>query len=1113
MTVTFRDAFINELECLRETDEPVVAFSGSTAVREVDDNADPGAEPFAVRVPRDLAGIALSGGGIRSATFSLGLLQGLADRDVLRHFDYVSTVSGGGYVGGFWSAYRRRCPKEDSSRTPEAAKQTSERTAAAPRIAGTSTTPPRPAVPFPTDTTDRESSVRYARSEPDAIRHLREFSRFLAPRWGLFELETWQFFGGAVTAILPTVIVGLSVLTMFVWFMLIIGSESVGGLNSAVPTLWLLSWLRHVDITMVIVATSTLGVLWSFERETAVIERQSREPYYERWYAVAAAVAFAVTLLVVYWIVGDFRRWQYFEMFPAIGGADEVRLRFSAPALGWLAAMVDLILARTLASVFIARPSKGFYRAAIDRVIARLLGLAMFWLAMTTFVLGSFALWRATQSMVWTAGVGGVATALYTWIQRYLSRQPNRAKTGMVGKVLQRYTQPLLAAAALVALTLGCAFLVFTDIDAGSCTTLVVAVVVVAIAVLTYNPNEIGMHALYRSRLARAYLGASNRKARRAENNRQSTQRPGDDMLMRNLPQTPPLHLICCTANDLAGNHLANLSRGGRSAVLSPLGITVANRHQPWAEATTQVSLASAMTASAAAFNSNMGSVSMDLGPAATFLMTSLNLRLGYWYRFTTSRVRGFAPGLDFLAEMFRRTCSGPKSDSVHLSDGGHFENLGLYELLRRRCKYIVVSDCGADPDVAFDDVGNALRRAREDFGVEIEMDLGVLKPDEKRYSRQHLAVGDILYPDGDRGILLLFKPTLVGDEPGDILQYRARNEQFPHESTGDQFYDEKQWESYRRLGLHAARVAFRFIADDGAGDSSASEIFGDARWEWLPVPPDLEGQLLERTNQLEQLEKQLIGVDPSLMRDLFPELEWDAAAKRVHDDPSTIAKVLPLFTQVIQLMEDVYISCQMERYATHPLNLGWMNAFGRWATTPAFHDLWPFLAPMYNPQMTRFIESQFALASNRSKSNRVESRLAYLKEPAGVAFEIWRGMYPDAAYPGDRFWSYDVKMGERWVSVALLFATSKNRWMEWNDDSLFVPPSFWGARIGQNFVDALVKIIPKVRVEIPNPPTRRNIVHNLMQLYRQAGFIRVDPAEDDSTKIIMTRDVSRRAS
>src|SRR3984885_14619570 len=57
----------------------------------------------------------------------------------------------------------------------------------------------------------------------------------------------------------------------------------------------------------------------------------------------------------------------------------------------------------------------------------------------------------------------------------------------------------------------------------------------------------------------------------------------------------------------------------------------------------------------------------------------------------------------------------------VYLSDGGHFENLGLYEMVRRRCRTIVVVDAGADPNCTLEDLGNAVRKISIDLGVKVE--------------------------------------------------------------------------------------------------------------------------------------------------------------------------------------------------------------------------------------------------------------------------------------------------------------------------------------------------------------------------------------------------------
>jgi hypothetical protein len=251
-------------------------------------------------------------------------------------------------------------------------------------------------------------------------------------------------------------------------------------------------------------------------------------------------------------------------------------VRFLSPAICWTAAMLVLIFFRAIASRFIVDPRKGFYRSAIDRVIARLLGLAVFWTVMILFVFAAFILWTRNPVLVglWAALVGGGSGSVFGYIQKIFSRQPSRAKGG-VRAYAERYALPLLAMTAVVAAALGVACLVFTCIDKGYAVAGVAVPLGVMLAALVfYKPNEVGLHPIYRTRLSRAYLGASNARAGSAARNRQSTERPGDDILLKDLPQTRPLHLICCAANDLAGDHLANLSRGARWPIVFRNGTT-----------------------------------------------------------------------------------------------------------------------------------------------------------------------------------------------------------------------------------------------------------------------------------------------------------------------------------------------------------------------------------------------------------------------------------------------------------------------------------------------------------------------------------------------------------
>lgn len=150
-------------------------------------------------------------------------------------------------------------------------------------------------------------------------------------------------------------------------------------------------------------------------------------------------------------------------------------------------------------------------------------------------------------------------------------------------------------------------------------------------------------------------------------------------------------------------------------------------------------------------------------------------------------------------------TRSGTETDALlNLSDGAHHENLGIYPLLRRHCRIIIASDAGADPYFQMEDLANLQRKARIDLGIEIQFDnINQLRPDPQNrgYTKVHFIIGTITYPNQERGILLYIKTSLTGTEPEDILAYRRKNPSFPDQTTANQFFDEDQFESYRKLG------------------------------------------------------------------------------------------------------------------------------------------------------------------------------------------------------------------------------------------------------------------------------------------------------------------------
>jgi Patatin-like phospholipase len=335
-----------------------------------------------------------------------------------------------------------------------------------------------------------------------------------------------------------------------------------------------------------------------------------------------------------------------------------------------------------------------------------------------------------------------------------------------------------------------------------------------------------------------------------------------------------PYHLINTAMNLVAGDELAWQERMAESFILSPLycgskttGYRRATRivksdldsdelePKEWRlEPSSAMSgygddirLGTAISISGAAASPNAGYHS---SPLVTFLMTVLNARLGLWFGNPARMAwRQSGPGFasPLFAELFGLTTS--KGKYVYLSDGGHFENLGAYELVRRRCRYIVVCDAGADDKLSFGDLGSLVRKCRQDFGIRIEIDTSPLQKKEgSSYAKWHCAVGKIHYADvdveADPGTLIYIKPSLTGDEPSDVRNYQVGHQAFPHEPTSNQFFSESQFESYRALGEHIGVNVFGDVVRDAGRDAGPDTLFFRLRRRWEQVPSNLDGNL-----------------------------------------------------------------------------------------------------------------------------------------------------------------------------------------------------------------------------------------------------------------------------
>ena len=215
------------------------------------------------------------------------------------------------------------------------------------------------------------------------------------------------------------------------------------------------------------------------------------------------------------------------------------------------------------------------------------------------------------------------------------------------------------------------------------------------------------------------------------------------------------------------------------------------------------------MTISGAAANPAMG---FHTSPGLSFLLAMFNVRLGAWvgnprnattYQQTASTG---APGLlvdDFLGR------TGDQSNYLMLSDGGHFENTAVYELVRRRCRLIFCCDSGCDPQYMFGDLLHLVERCEIDFGVSITFPkLNQLKPFGRLgYARSNYTVGTIEYGASHTGYLVVFKPTVTYNSCETIRSFDRDNLSFPQVSTADQWFFESEFEAYRLLGIEAVET------------------------------------------------------------------------------------------------------------------------------------------------------------------------------------------------------------------------------------------------------------------------------------------------------------------
>ncbi len=512
--------------------------------------------------------------------------------------------------------------------------------------------------------------------------------------------------------------------------------------------------------------------------------------------------------------------------------------------------------------------------------------------------------------------------------------------------------------------------------------------------------NEFSFHAFYRNRLARCYLGASN--IPRDPNPFTGFDEADTNVAVSDLLPAKgyngPFPIFCTALNLTFGEDLAWQERKAASFAFTPL---YSGYDVPWTASRGETTLRfngfvetanyaypnpgvhinTAAAISGAALSPNMGYHS---SPATAFLLTVFTVRLGWWLRNprvlnedgTKMGLQGGRrmvepyprPSPHFSLLSLMRELLGHTNDTsnyIYLSDGGHFDNMGLYELVRRRCRYIVICDSEDDGELKFGGIGMAVRKCRTDFGVDIDLDLRPVQVEDCQYSAAHCVVGTIRYPEDPEtlGVVVYLKSSLTGDEPADILNYKKEHSSFPHDTTLNQWFTESQFESYRELGHH---VAFSAFEPGGANASSCvcataqgrSDYFEKLRRIWWAPTPEMERFTSAHTSRYETLLEKVRN-DANLPG-FFEMMSTGDGDWKKGRSQSQIEYAVRFSSELIEFMWMIFsqLNLVLPEKRNHPFAQGWSLIFKQWAKIDVVREGWITYRPSYSQSFRTFAGS-----------------------------------------------------------------------------------------------------------------------------------------------------------
>ena len=762
-------------------------------------------------------GLALSGGGVRSATFGLGLLRGLAAQQLLTRVDYLSTISGGGYVGAMLG-----------------------------RLVGAKGL--------------KGAQQELAAGGSPVLEWLRSNGRYLTPAGSrdvgiLIVSYLRAFLAVHIEAFFALVLVALLLTLPHLL------QHSLNLLNATAWEAWPSPWFA---LALLWAASALPGLLLGYwaAPETRSPELGHRRLYPADSFLLAGLIALALLICMFPGKPPLLEAWRQAEpVMPLLA------LALWSAALGHASAMADLALTSDARGLAVARLRNqltyGLRTALMGALLLACAG-ALDWASWELLLMLSSA-----QPPKWIWGGLGLGGALLIVLRtlapvlQQLAVQAQARRTLALGPQLLNMAGHLGGVVLLMAWLLAVRWWVFAqdplpavrDWPAWMRWTLLALLALIwwlTTARLPQAANASSLSGFYQARLVRAWLAVGNRRRGLCAPFTPADQRlrsvtevaEGDDTaLTAHRPEAEggPLHLIgAClnqTRNDASG--LFNADRKGQLTIASARALEVGPHEvvrwdtgAPDDSARKAGTLGRWVAVSGAAAAPGAGAYT-SRGWALVMFM--LGIRLGHWIAsplpqdlpWLKDRLWHHAPKLLMLWSEARATFFGTARPWWYLSDGGHFDNTGVYALIKRECDFIILSDASADPEHRFADIENLVRKARIDLDAEIEfyarqeaarlLSLGgdgltALSPDELadnstcrgvllariRYRSSNPAHGERREREGT---LLVVKPHLHAGLDLDLLAYAQRHPRFPHESTGDQFFDEAQWESYQRLG------------------------------------------------------------------------------------------------------------------------------------------------------------------------------------------------------------------------------------------------------------------------------------------------------------------------